>query len=184
MKPLRLSRDRLFCCLILVFSVLLDQWTKHLAVLHLRPIRTLPLWEGVFHLTYCTNTGAAFSMFAAPDQRWIFLSVSSVAICCMLVFLFLSRELSPAYRYSLAMIAGGGIGNMIDRLSTGAVVDFFDFRLINFAIFNVADCFVTVGACLLFLTLVLDWWGEARKARAAAGEGATQKEDGRDGNGT
>lgn len=152
---------------IIALAVLLDQLTKHLTVLYLKPIPTLPLWEGVFHLTYRTNTGAAWSIFSAPDQRWIYMTVSIVGILAMLAFLAFVRDLSPLFRIGLAMMAGGGIGNMIDRVANGFVVDMLDFCLINFPVFNVADCFVCVGAGVLVLAFLLDWIHEARAAKAA-----------------
>ena len=144
-------------------SVLLDMLTKQLAVLYLKPIPTTPLIEGVFHLTYRINPGAAWSIFSAPDQRWIFMTVSTVAILAMLAYLFFVPVNSRLTQLGLGAIIGGGIGNMIDRISLGYVVDFLDFRLINFPVFNVADCFVCVGAGVLMLSLLLDWRREARE---------------------
>ena len=151
---------------IIAAAVILDQITKHLAVLHLKPIPTLPLWEGVFHLTYATNTGAAWSIFSAPDQRWIYMTISIVGILAMLACIIFWRELSPMTRVGLAMMAGGGIGNMIDRIANGFVVDMLDFCLINFPIFNVADCFVCIGACTIFLAFILEWIAESKAKKA------------------
>lgn len=156
--------------LLAVGAVILDQITKSLALTYLKPIDTLPLWDGVFHFTYTTNPGAAFSLFA--DQRWVFLSISTVAIIAIVAYVLWMKDLSPLMLTSLGMILGGGIGNMIDRLALGEVIDFLDFRLIRFPIFNVADCFVTVGAGLLFLALVLDWVREEREKK----QGQTAKE--------
>lgn len=148
-------------------AVLLDQLTKHLAVLFLKGNGSLPILNGIFHLTYTTNPGAAFSMFSAPDQRWIFMLISTVAILLMTGYLLLDRSQSCFFRCAIGAVLGGGIGNMIDRVAVGEVVDFLDFCLINFPIFNVADCFVTVGACLLFLAFLLDWRREVLEKRAA-----------------
>ena len=144
-------------------AVALDQISKALAVVYLKPIATLPLWKDVFHLTYRINPGAAWSIFSAPDQRWIFMTVSTVAILAMLAYLFFVPVNSRLTQLGLGAIIGGGIGNMIDRISLGYVVDFLDFRLINFPVFNVADCFVCVGAGVLMLSLLLDWRREARE---------------------
>ena len=135
-------------------AVALDQISKALAVVYLKPIATLPLWKDVFHLTYRINYGAAWSLF--EDQRWVFMTVSSLAIVGILIYYFYDKKLTPAIRYPLAMIVGGGIGNMIDRIFVGYVVDFFDARFINFPVFNVADCFVTVGAFTLFFVILYD----------------------------
>ena len=148
-------------------AVALDQISKALAVAYLKPIGTLPLWKDVFHLTYRINYGAAWSMFA--DEPWVFMSISSLAIVAILVYYFWDKKLTPAIRYPLAMILGGGIGNMIDRIFVGYVVDFFDARFINFPVFNVADCFVTVGAFTLFFVILAD---TVREERAKKKKGA------------
>ena len=155
--------------LIIARAVILDQLTKYLTVLYIKPIPTLPLWEGVFHLTYAENTGAAWSIFSAPDQRWIYMTISTVGILAMLACLALWRELSPMTRVGVAMMAGGGIGNMIDRVANGFVVDMLDFCLINYPVFNIADCFVCVGAGVIFLSFILDWIAEG-KAKKEGGQ--------------
>ena len=138
---------------VIAIGVGLDQLTKLLAVLYLSPITTLPIIKDVIHLTYVENRGAAFGMLA--DQRWIFITVSTVAITVMLLYLYLGHAENMLMAISLSMIISGGIGNMIDRLALGYVVDFIDFRLINFAVFNGADSFVCVGAGLLLLSIIL-----------------------------
>lgn len=162
---LELSKKKQFILysLIIAVSVLADQITKLLAVEFLKPIPTKPIIEGVIHLTYHENRGAAFGMLA--DQRWIFLSVSTVMIVGLLIYLYMGKCENLLYGVSVSMIIGGGIGNMIDRVFVGYVVDFIDFRLINFAIFNGADSFVCVGAGLLVLALILDIVREAKAAK-------------------
>lgn len=162
---------------IIAVAIALDQWTKHLAVVHLKGISTLPLWEGVFHLTYRTNTGAAWSIFSAPDQRWIYMTISTVGILAMLACILFWRDLSSLCRIGLAMMAGGGIGNMIDRVGQGYVVDMLDFCYINYPVFNVADCFVCVGAGVLVLAFILEWRDELRAARAKGAAPDTQVAD-------
>ena len=157
------KRELILYSAIILISILLDQITKLLAVRLLKPIPTKALIEGVLHLTYHENRGAAFGMLA--DHRWIFLTLSTVMIVGLGVYLFLGRCENRLYGISISMIIGGGIGNMIDRLALGYVVDFIDFRLINFAIFNGADSFVCVGAGLLCLALILDIIKEGRTAK-------------------
>lgn len=142
---------------IIITSVILDRISKVLAVKYLLPIKEIPLWEGVFHLTYCENTGAAFSMFS--DSTFA-LTVFSTAIALFLcIFLYRQTKLNRKklwYLSSISMIIGGATGNIIDRILYGYVVDYFDFTLIDFAIFNVADCFICVGAALFCLNLIFD----------------------------
>lgn len=174
MAKLSLSKKRILFAAVIVLGVILDQLTKALTVAYLKPIHSYPLWEGVFHFTYVENRGAAFGMLAG--SRWVFIVFSTVAILVLGVYLFWGRSYFSDKRedgsypaiplfsgISLAMIVSGGIGNMIDRLALGYVVDFFDFTLINFAVFNVADIFVTVGACCLILSLLIPIVSAAKK---------------------
>lgn len=139
---------------IIILAVVLDQITKLLAVKFLEPIPTKPIIEGVIHLTYHINRGAAFGILA--DNRWVFMLISTLLIVGLSVYLYMGRAQNALYGISISMIIGGGIGNMIDRVALGYVVDFIDFRLINFAIFNGADSFVCVGSGLLILALIID----------------------------
>lgn len=152
--------------MIIVGVVFLDQLTKWLTVINLELGETFPVIEGVFHFTYRQNTGAAFSLFDKPDQRWIFMTISTVAIIAMLVYLAINRNKSKLLCVALSFVVGGGIGNMIDRCLLKYVVDFIDVRLINFAVFNVADSFVCVGVGLLALYIILDEAREMKKERA------------------
>ena len=143
--------------------ILLDQITKILALQHLAPVGSLPLWENVLHLTYVENTGAAFGML--KDHRWVFMVISTVALGGMIVYMFLNKTKHPLETTAVAFIVGGGIGNMIDRLTRGFVVDFVDVKCIphwNY-IFNVADIFVCVG-CGLFILYVLLFEAKSKKA--------------------
>ncbi len=138
----------------------IDQLTKLLAVKLLMPIKTFPIIKDVLHLTYVENRGAAFGMLA--NQRWVFILVSLVTIAALSVYLYLGKAQNRIYEAAILMIIGGGIGNMIDRLALGYVIDFIDFRLINFAVFNGADSFVCVGAGFMILALILDIIKEAK----------------------
>jgi signal peptidase II len=144
--------------------VCLDQLTKWLAVVCLQGEASFPLWKDVLHFTYVENTGMAFGML--KDHRWVFMVFSTIAIVALMVYLFRFRPEGLWMQVSMAMIIGGGIGNMIDRIFLGYVVDFIDFTLINFAVFNVADSFVCVGAGIMILCLVIDLVKEIKQERA------------------
>ena len=133
----------------------------------------------------------AFSMFDQPDQRWIFMSISTVALVALAVYMFAPRPRWLADRIkwglparpqnwmtwlALCFILGGGIGNMIDRVALGYVVDMIDFYCIRFATFNVADSFVCIGAGLLMLSMILDTVKEVRAEKARATETAETAE--------
>lgn len=153
--------------LLMAGVILADQLTKILALQYLAPVGSYPLWEDVLHLTYVENTGAAFGML--KDHRWVFLVISTVALGGMIVYMFLNKNRHPLEAVAVAFIVGGGIGNMIDRVARGFVVDFVDVKCIPFwkYIFNVADIFVCVG-CGLFILYVLLYEARAKKAEDAA----------------
>lgn len=138
--------------IIIILVVAADQLTKRWAADVLQKVGTIPIIKDVLHLTYAENTGAAFSIL--KDYRWVFISISAVVIIVIFYLLFIRRLRNPLTVIALSMLAGGGIGNMIDRVFSGYVVDMVDFRLINFAVFNVADSFITIGT-LLFAVLFL-----------------------------
>ena len=119
---------------IILGSVCLDQLTKWLAVIYLQGEPSFRLWPDVLHLTFVKNEGAAFGILSG--HRWVFMLISTLAIVGLAVYLFRFCRLGNWVKVSLAMIIGGGIGNMIDRVMLGYVIDFIDFTLINFAVFN------------------------------------------------
>ena len=150
---------------IILVGVGLDQLTKHLATINL-PIDASPdvkVWEGVLHIRCISNDGAAFGML--DDHRWVFMSVSTVVIIAMLGFMVVKRrEIPTSLGIALSLVVSGGIGNMIDRVALGYVVDFIYFVPIDFPCFNVADSFVCVGAALMFLCILLMKEPEPQKA--------------------
>ena len=148
---------------IIIGIVGLDQLTKWLAVIYLQGEPSFPLWKDVLHFTYVENPGMAFGMM--QNNRWVFMVFSTVAIVGLAVYLFRFRPESRWMQVSLALIIGGGIGNMIDRVVLGYVIDFIDFTLIDFAVFNVADSFVCVGAGMMIVYLIADIVKDYKKAK-------------------
>jgi signal peptidase II len=134
-----------------IFGLVLDRLTKFLVVYTFPlviPPATLPIIPGVFHFTYVVNTGAAFSLFnqGVGWLRWLSLGVSAA----LLLFAWFGPKLSRWEQTGYGLILAGALGNGIDRFILGQVVDFLDFRLIQFPIFNGADVFINVGiGCLL-----------------------------------
>lgn len=132
--------------------VFLDQWTKHLVKASIALNDTVPLLKDIFHFTHIHNYGAAFSLL--EDQR-IFLILLPAIITTGILF-YLARWRKKTHwmmLLSLSLIAAGGIGNLIDRIGRGYVVDFLDFRF--FPVFNVADISVCFGCGMLVLYLFL-----------------------------
>lgn len=148
---------------IMISVVALDMITKFISYAKLRLVDTVPIIKGVIHFTYVENRGAAFGML--KDHRWVFISISSVVIAAIIAYLFLGHADSRLMEVSLCLLAAGGLSNMIDRVSLGYVVDFIDFRLINFAVFNVADSCVCIGAGLMVLYLILEMKKEIEQKR-------------------
>ena len=139
-----------------VLAVFLDQATKWIAVIFLEGNPSVRFIDWFMQFTYVENTGAAWGIFGSPDQRWIFMTLSSVAILAIMLYIFIMKPKNKLLRYSLALIVAGGIGNMIDRILLGYVVDFLEFTFIDFPVFNVADSFVCIGAAMLILYMIIE----------------------------
>ena len=132
-----------------VLVVVLDQVTKYLTVAHIPLGTASPVIPGLFQLTYVQNTGMAFSML--EGGRWFFL-VMTLAALGLMVLAVKKRWIShPLGLWALAAIAGGAVGNLIDRIRLGYVIDMIEVTFMKFAVFNVADCFVVCGAILLVI---------------------------------
>lgn len=146
-------------------AVALDQLTKLLVLKLMSLGQSIAIIPNVINLTYIQNRGAAFGMLSG--HRWIFMIISTLAICGIGVYLFGFCKERMCLQLGLAMIVGGGIGNMIDRIAYGYVVDMIDFCLFDFWkwIFNVADACVCIGAGLVMLALVLDIIKESKKKK-------------------
>ena len=141
--------------LLIVLIVFADQLTKWLAVIYLQNGDSFDVIPGILRFTYVENDGAAFGML--DNHRWIFMVLSTLAIIGLLIYLWRMPPKSLLCRISIAFLIGGGIGNMIDRILLGFVIDFIDFCAfpkIWMWVFNVADAFVTVGTIALMLYLV------------------------------
>ncbi len=160
---------------IILSAVGLDQLTKFLVVKYLEPIGSVPLWKNVLHFTYVENEGAAFGMLS--NHRWVFMILSTVAIVGVSIYLFGFCREGKWVKTALALIVGGGIGNMIDRIALGYVVDFIDFTLIDFAVFNVADSFVSIGAVMLVLFFIHSAIKEYHSEKQKKSDGKSENHD-------
>lgn len=142
----------MLAAVITAVAVLLDQISKSIVVNGLPLYGEARFIPGVLSFYHTRNTGAAFSMLS--DRRWVFMLLSCVAIVAITVMLYFWRSRHVLLTVSLSMILGGGIGNMIDRIVNGYVTDFFRVDFVDFAVFNVADSFITVGAVLLGVYII------------------------------
>ena len=155
----------LWYALFAVGIVAVDQWTKFLVLEHIPLYGHVDAIPGLFHLTYVRNTGAAFSAFSG--MQWLF-ALIFVALTVAIFYEYFKKPLpfTTAERWLIAAIYGGGVGNMIDRLRFGYVVDMIEVDFMRFAVFNVADCFITCGSILLMLHLIFfnkAFWKEEKK---------------------
>ena len=131
--------------------VALDQITKFIVRTSFALYESHPLIKNVFHLTYIQNTGIAWGMFKNGRTIFLILTILVLLICaCFYAKIPESKRFTPI-RVCLVILVSGAIGNMIDRMSLHYVVDFFDFRLIHFPVFNVADIYVVVSMIVLIL---------------------------------
>lgn len=145
--------------------VIADQIVKRWAVINLKGQGTIDFIPGILNLYYAENTGAAFSIL--KDQRWVFIVVSIIA-SLFISYLIISKKISsPLGLIPLSMVLGGAVGNLIDRIYAGFVVDMFEFAFVRFAIFNVADIFITVGGILFCIYYLYD---ETRNMKKVADE--------------
>jgi len=133
--------------LIVLCIVLLDQVVKYWAVHVLAGIGSIPLIEGVFHFTYVENIGAAFSIL--QGRRWFFVLFTVLVSALFIYWAAKGVIWGKLGKLSVCFIIGGAFGNLIDRVRLGYVIDMLEFRFVRFAIFNVADSFVTIGGILL-----------------------------------
>ena len=147
-----------FSLLCVLIGIIIDQYTKYLAVQYLQDAPYV-IWEDVFELHYLENRGAAFGML--QNQQTFFLIITMItliAITVLYIRMPKQKHFIP-FQICLVSIVTGAIGNLIDRVRLGYVVDFFYFKLINFPIFNVADIFATV-ACFLLIFLVMFFYSD------------------------
>jgi len=140
-----------------VILVTLDQLVKLWAIQSLQGQPERPLVQGFLHFIYVENTGAAFGLMAGFGGAQVVLSVIKVAFLVLAIVYFAMLPLEKRFnfvRIPLVMIFAGGVGNLIDRIRLGFVVDMLAFRFINFPVFNVADIYVTVGVFVFFIVLL------------------------------
>ena len=135
-----------------ILGLVLDQASKYLIVQYIKGLRSFPVIEGVFHFTYATNTGAAFSLFSGQIDwlKW----VSMIVSLGLVAFGLFSKNLNRWEQVGYGCILAGAAGNGVDRFVAGYVVDFIDIRIIRFAIFNIADVFINIGLVCLAIAVL------------------------------
>lgn len=137
---------------IIFFIVLADQAVKYGIVSFMKMGESIPVLPGIFHITYIENPGAAFGMFA--NQRMIFILAALLVIVAVCAAYRRLMDESRTVRWGVALLLGGAVGNLIDRVRTGRVIDFLDFRI--WPVFNIADVGICIGVALLIYTMAFE----------------------------
>ena len=148
----------------IMLIVAFDQITKYFAKLNLYGKGAKTFIKGVVEFVYAENTGVAFSLFSGG--RWFFIILTAVAVTACLVYMFKGNGKNNLWLFwSLGVIVSGAIGNLIDRIFLGYVIDFINPTFVNFAVFNIADCAVTLGAISLVAYLFVDIFKGEKKEK-------------------
>lgn len=166
---------QIIAVVLILVGVGLDQLTKYLVVSNMALHESIDIIPGVFRFTYIQNDGAAFG--SLDNARWVFMILSTVAIIGILVYMFWKKPQDKLILSALILIVSGGIGNMIDRIALGYVIDFIDFCAfpkVWMWVFNVADSFVCIGAGLLILWLVLDMIRDYKAEKTKKAQSASE----------
>lgn len=133
--------------LITLLLIICDQVSKIAVLKYLKPIGTSVVIKNIFSLTYVENRGAAFGIL--QNSRWVFICATIIILAVLIIYKIKSRPQGKIINTSLCLLISGAIGNLIDRIFRGFVVDMLEVTFIEYPVFNVADCFVVVGAILL-----------------------------------
>lgn len=147
-------KKHIWASVMIALIVAFDQFTKFLAKKYLLGNPAVPFIKGVVQFNYTENQGMAFSMFSGA--RWVFVALTVVFCVGALVLMFKNKFPSLWLYWSVGVIVAGGLGNLMDRVLYGYVVDFIEPTFVNFAIFNIADSAVTLGTISLVIYLVSD----------------------------
>lgn len=140
--------------IVAVLLVGLDQVTKYLALMQLKPVGSVTFVEGFMDFTFVENRGVAFGMFSG--QKWFILLLTGIIVAVM-IYYFVRLPHSRQYQWvrgAMVLVLAGAVGNMIDRIFRGYVVDFFEFTFFDWPVFNVADIYVVVGVILLAILIL------------------------------
>lgn len=146
-----------------ILIAVLDQIIKYFVSLYLQPIGSVSVIDNLFSLTYVENNGVAFGMFS--DMRWLFVVLTGVLIAIIVAYMFKKRPKEKIFYISTALIIGGGIGNLIDRIFYGYVIDYLSLSFFP-PVCNFADYCITVGTVILMIYLLLfsDLFNTPKKA--------------------
>lgn len=158
---MRLRNKNIWCSVMIIMIIAFDQITKYIAKSTLYPDKAIHFIDGFLEFRYAENTGVAFSMFSGG--RWVFIILTFAVAIGMLVYMFTKAQNNLWLYWSLGVIVAGAIGNLIDRIFLGYVIDFINPTFVRFAVFNIADCAVTLGTVSLVAYLIFDIFKKEKK---------------------
>lgn len=151
---LKKYKHKYFAFVLCVLLIAVDYITKQLALYYMPRNTTITVIPYLFDFRFLFNDGAAFGMF--DDKRWVFMSATVVFLIAGIIYFIRLKDNEKFLEYVLMLIISGGIGNMIDRITTGKVIDFITFGFMEFPSFNVADCCVVIGCVLWIIYILVD----------------------------
>lgn len=158
----------LFSAIFCSVLIIVDQVVKYFVVEYLKPIEYFDVIENVLRFRYVENTGAVFGSFATHT---LFLTIFSVVLLGFVIYFFATnKNKSKLMSFCLLLMISGGIGNIIDRIRLHYVVDFIEPLFVDFAVFNFADCLITVGAFALIIYLIVDLVKEIKNEKKLKSE--------------
>lgn len=153
----------IFCFVFCALLILIDQGIKLIVIEFLKPVEYIDFIDGFLRFRYVENTGAVFGSFATHT---VFLTIFSIVLLGVVIFyLYTNKNKSKFINICLLLMISGGIGNVIDRIRLHYVVDYIEPVFVNFAVFNFADCLITVGAFALIFYLILDLIKDFKKTK-------------------
>lgn len=158
---MKLKNKNIWSVVMIIVIVAIDQATKYFAKSALYPDGAKNFINGFIEFRYAENTGMAFSMFSGA--RWFFVALTAVVTVGMAVYMFKKCQKNLWLYWTIGVLISGAVGNLIDRICYGYVIDFINPTFVDFAIFNIADCAVTLGAVSLIAYLVFDMFKKDNK---------------------
>lgn len=154
-------KHKYFSIIICAFLIAIDYITKQLALMYIPRNSTVTVIPYLFDFNFLFNDGAAFGIL--DDKRWVFMIATIVFLVLGIIYFITLKPNQKYLTYVIMIIIAGGIGNMIDRVTTGQVIDFITFGFIDFPSFNFADCCVVIGCILWIAYLVFEIINEKRQ---------------------
>lgn len=159
---MKLKNKNFWCAVMILVIIAIDQITKYFAKLYLYGKNAKTLIDGVIELVYAENTGVAFSLFSGG--RWLFIVLTIVVSVGCIIYMLKGKAKNDLWLFwTLGVLVSGAVGNLIDRIYLGYVIDFINPIFVDFAVFNIADCAVTLGAVSLISYLVCDMFKKEKK---------------------